>query len=255
MGTVYPGAIDSFTTKQDLVDTIYASHINDPQDSIVAIETELGINPKGTYANVAARLAAIEAAGGWDPWELVSDDFTGSTPKPQWRIRNSDLGIKWDPTNDRIELYGTLLSQARPFERKGILGQWARGDFDVRFHFDWTPPATNSRYVGIIAMINDYNYVMVFRGYYGGQGIWYNHSREDGESEVTITFSAADFWLRIVRTGSTFTAFYSTDGTNYTQLPQPASLLTTDFDCFVGVWCRQPLYSGNPPLFLEFQSV
>lgn len=54
MATAYPAALDSYTTKIDGVDTVQAAHINNMQDAIVAIETELGINPVdiGTWTPV-----------------------------------------------------------------------------------------------------------------------------------------------------------------------------------------------------------
>lgn len=46
MPASYPSSIKSFTTKQDNVDDVLAAHINDLQDEVVAIETELGVNAK-----------------------------------------------------------------------------------------------------------------------------------------------------------------------------------------------------------------
>lgn len=61
MSSVYPGALDSFATnKTDGTATTgdHAPHHNDLADAINKIEAELGVDPKGTYATVAARLAA-----------------------------------------------------------------------------------------------------------------------------------------------------------------------------------------------------
>jgi len=41
----YPDAIDSFTTKVDGVDSVLASHVNDLQDAVVAVETAIGAPP------------------------------------------------------------------------------------------------------------------------------------------------------------------------------------------------------------------
>ena len=41
MTTVWPGAVDSYTTKVDNVTDVLAAHINNPQDAIVALETPL----------------------------------------------------------------------------------------------------------------------------------------------------------------------------------------------------------------------
>lgn len=43
--SVYPSGIDSFNTKVDNVDDVLAADVNSLQDSVVAIETTLGINP------------------------------------------------------------------------------------------------------------------------------------------------------------------------------------------------------------------
>lgn len=51
MSTNFPGALDSYTTKVDGVDTVLAAHINNVQDAIVAIETLLGAgSAAGTYS-------------------------------------------------------------------------------------------------------------------------------------------------------------------------------------------------------------
>jgi len=59
MSTNYPGAYDSYASKTDGIDVVMASHVNDLQDAISAIEHELGINPKGSYATIAAAVAAM----------------------------------------------------------------------------------------------------------------------------------------------------------------------------------------------------
>ena len=57
MPASYPSAIKTFTTLVDGVDDVLASHQNDPNAEITAIETELGTNPRGTATDVKARLA------------------------------------------------------------------------------------------------------------------------------------------------------------------------------------------------------
>lgn len=64
MSTSYPGAIDSFTipsgtaTLGGSTPTHTGVHQNEA-DAIVAIQTELGTNPKGASASVAARLGTL----------------------------------------------------------------------------------------------------------------------------------------------------------------------------------------------------
>ncbi len=62
-GTSYPSAVDTDTMKEAnqgeaSPTTVRAAVINDANAAIVAIETELGISPKGTYADVKTRLDA-----------------------------------------------------------------------------------------------------------------------------------------------------------------------------------------------------
>jgi hypothetical protein len=61
MTTAYPGTVKVFVQKFDLVDTVFAAHINDLQNEVNAIETVLGINPMGSEQDVNTRLGAIES--------------------------------------------------------------------------------------------------------------------------------------------------------------------------------------------------
>ncbi len=62
MTASYPGSIKSFTSKTDSTDVIRASHINDLQDEVVAVETELGITVSPAANSVRERLDSLEAA-------------------------------------------------------------------------------------------------------------------------------------------------------------------------------------------------
>lgn len=66
MDSIYPDALDGYSQLPLIVDGVTgidASNINAMRSAIVAIEKELGIVPKGDYADVAARLTALESAG------------------------------------------------------------------------------------------------------------------------------------------------------------------------------------------------
>lgn len=70
LGTGYPNAIDTAQSYQNVVNPIVddptrvdAELVNDLLAAIVAIETELGINPKGLAASVAQRIATLPHAG------------------------------------------------------------------------------------------------------------------------------------------------------------------------------------------------
>lgn len=89
MAASYPSAIKTFTTKTDGVDDVLASHINDPQLEITAIETELGTTPKASYASVDARLDAIQTVVAARYTTNSGATMTNNTPM---RINFEDLG-------------------------------------------------------------------------------------------------------------------------------------------------------------------
>ena len=62
MAASYPGSLKSFTTKTDSSDVVRASHINDLQDEVVAVETQLGITSSPASGSVRERLDSLEAA-------------------------------------------------------------------------------------------------------------------------------------------------------------------------------------------------
>lgn len=65
--SVYPNGIDSSSELPiavDLVTPVSAEVVNRHRDAIIKIESELGIQPSGTYTTVRARLDALEALVG-----------------------------------------------------------------------------------------------------------------------------------------------------------------------------------------------
>lgn len=58
--TLYPNGIDSILQLLDPAIDGYVAAINATDDAVIAIETELGIDPKGIYSDVATRLSILE---------------------------------------------------------------------------------------------------------------------------------------------------------------------------------------------------
>ena len=68
MPTVYPGALDSFVnpTDTDTLDTPpHDGQHTDSNDAMEAVQAELGLNPRGAFATVRARLDDL---GVWKDW-------------------------------------------------------------------------------------------------------------------------------------------------------------------------------------------
>lgn len=62
ISAAFPSSVASFTEKFDLIDVVFAAHINALQAEVVAIESTLGTSPQGTSASVKARIAAAETS-------------------------------------------------------------------------------------------------------------------------------------------------------------------------------------------------
>jgi len=74
MSSIYPSALDGYAQLPLVVDTvtqINADTVNRLRSAIVNLETELGIEPSGSYIDVRTRLDALETI----VTGLVGDDF------------------------------------------------------------------------------------------------------------------------------------------------------------------------------------
>mgnify|MGYP006273603725 CR=1 FL=1 len=76
MTASYPATVKTFTSKVDLVDTVFAAHVNDLQDEVNALEASIG--------------AGIKTSSGW-VGSLDTTTTTWSTLRA--RIDNIEYGI------------------------------------------------------------------------------------------------------------------------------------------------------------------
>jgi hypothetical protein len=92
MAAVYPKQYKSFTVHKNLVEDIDASHVNNLQDEVLALQQTLGILPHqdtglkmktNTYSSVASRLDAIQRGHGIPACYVskTSDSVKGSATK------------------------------------------------------------------------------------------------------------------------------------------------------------------------------
>jgi hypothetical protein len=93
MSTNFPGSLDSYSTKVDFVDDVQADHINDLQDALVAIETELGANLaniiKKSLVTAKGNLIVATASG------AVSALSVGSNNQVLTADSSQASGVKW----------------------------------------------------------------------------------------------------------------------------------------------------------------
>jgi hypothetical protein len=92
MAAVYPKQYKSFTVHKNLVEDIDASHVNNLQDEVLALQQTLGIMPHqdtglkmktNTYSSVASRLDAIQRGHGIPACYVskTSDSVKGAATK------------------------------------------------------------------------------------------------------------------------------------------------------------------------------
>ena len=114
MSSIYPNSIDGYAQLPLVVDTvthINAVTVNRLRSAIVNIETELGIQPSGTYTDVRERLDALEDRIGSIETlltELLGDDFLDFTSRLDQLFAITAVSV--DTTLD--ETYGTVLVDA-----------------------------------------------------------------------------------------------------------------------------------------------
>ena len=68
-----------------------------------------------------------------------------------------------------------------------------------------------------------------------GQALQYRPNRREEASGSTYIGAQLPYWLRLVRSGNTFTAFRSEDGVNFTQLGEPVVLADARPAMYVGI--------------------
>ena len=111
MATVFPAQIDNSISLPLVIDkttTYSAAVINRLQAAIIAIETELGVKPSGTYTTVRARLDAMQeeinsGGGGGTGGVQIGQDIGGTNRAPLV------VGIQGIPVSSSIPQVGQTL--------------------------------------------------------------------------------------------------------------------------------------------------
>lgn len=170
MPTSYPGTVKTFTTKTDLVHVVHASHMNEVQDEINAIETELGTLPKGDHADVKARLSTLEE---WIAKPLVSGRLTLESGVPiSLNDQLAKATLYYTPRiNDDIGLYygGVWKVFHTPEISISLAGKAANKNFDAFAYYtgsavalelvEWTNDSTRAtallRFDGVYVKTGD----------------------------------------------------------------------------------------------------
>lgn len=146
MATNYPNSIDSFTRPalDDLMNEAGLEGdvvIDNLYDSVEAIENELGTNPSGSYATVAARIAALSGLSGlWtnvQDYGAVGNGTADDTSEIQAAIAAAGVGgVVYFP---KATSYYKVSSSLKPLERQMWIGQHS-----PRYNWDEFPSGVST---------------------------------------------------------------------------------------------------------------
>jgi hypothetical protein len=99
MAASFPGAIKSFVDRTDAVHDVMAADVNDAYAEITAVETELGVDPAGTAADLVTRLArSLSGSGNLDFAAATTLIITGGavTPTQNWHLVDTQSAAATD---------------------------------------------------------------------------------------------------------------------------------------------------------------
>lgn len=160
-----------------------------------------------------------------------SDEFNSSTLGTQWSWVRED-NTHWSLT--AASGYMRIITQTGDIyqtyaDAKNILLQNATGDWTITTKMTYKPSA-NYQGAGLIVYQDDNNYVKMARAYISGNKFQFGKEVAGTftSTEVTDGITGNVSYLKIVKSGTNYSGYYSSDGTTYTQVgtTQSVSLST-----------------------------
>jgi hypothetical protein len=188
--------------------------------------------------------------------DLIYDPFSGA---------ELDSGWSWideDPTHWNLaERPGFLRIITQQDGKNWVVRRAPLTNYEIRTRLLFTP-AENFQIAGLHVYLDSYNYLTLGRAFCDnpapvcvGNGIYFDHIENNafiGSNFATVASVSDEVYLRLVRDGSDYTAFFSTGGTGWTELGthmiefvpqnvglvalnqrQPVSEIPADFDYFI----------------------
>jgi Beta xylosidase C-terminal Concanavalin A-like domain len=151
----------------------------------------------------------------------VSDDFHGSTLNPMWSFYAGCCGFQKLNGTDALLIVPSVTNHNIWNQNQGVglMQSISNVDFDVVAKFD-SPVIQGAQEQGIVVQQDAQNF-MWFAVYHDGVSptilaVVTSNGTPSNKINNHISSGGAPFWLRVTRTGSSWTESWSTDGTNYT---------------------------------------
>jgi len=117
--TSYPATLDTRTLIADSTDDVVAAHVNGLASAIIALETELGVNPAGSVTDIVTRLAVnLHDDGG----VLRGTSFPVSPPLK--------LHLFWRTDLKQLYMYDTSIAQYQRVDATNVHANLAALDAD-----------------------------------------------------------------------------------------------------------------------------
>ena len=167
------------------------------------------------------------------PVVVFQDDFKGSLAAGWSWLREDPThwNLTDSPGSLRITLQDGFIALSSV---KNVLVRNApSGNFEIATFVRWTP-ASNFQLAGLVVYQDESNYLQFGRSFCDragtcvGNGVYFDNvvaGEGTGSGYGTTTASQSQAYLRLRREGSTYTAYYSEDGANWTVIGQHTNSL------------------------------
>lgn len=150
------------------------------------------------------------------------DPFTSSTLGEAW------YWVDEDPTHWSLTARpGFMRIITQQPAHNWLLRRAPAGDFEIRTHLYFTP-AENYQFAGLTVFLDGENHLSFGRAFCDapapncvGNGIYYDHiegGQMVGSNYATATSVPNEVYLRLVRQGSSYTGYFSTNGTEWVEV-------------------------------------
>jgi len=189
---------------------------------------------------------------------LFSDDFEDDSIDAGW-TQDTGTGGGFVEERGYLKISSSSGGLWSTFDPAWLYQASISGDFDVvvRVIVNYDDFDAQWEGCGLIAAVDTSNNVRVMCQAGGGGVLDYQIRRQEtvagGSNEgASVDPRRNNFFLRLARSGSTFTAYYSINGSSWTALADPGSTLSSSANVDLGIFAIHPGGSQIEARFTEF---
>jgi RHS repeat-associated protein len=180
-----------------------------------------------------------------------TDDFNDPTLASGWQWIREDAthwSLSARPGYLRITAQAGDLWAGSNNDKNLLVRQSSAADFEISTRVNFNPSA-NYQSAGLLVYTNDDNFVRLGRVYADGQKVELVWETNGSPASILVNATLTTIYLKLKRSGATFTGYYSADGVTWTLVGQLAGVgLTTPQ---IGLFAHAA-NSGAPQLPADF---